>query len=216
MTTNLIARGNDHYPKNILNRLGSDSPSCLYALGNLSILDNRLIGLVCSVQCPGSIVIKTFDAVRELRDQEIVMAGGFHSPMEKECLDILLNGKHPVVLCPARSLKNLRIGQKSRQALKEGRLLIISPFAETIRRTTSQQAIQRNDLVAALSDVLLVPYASPGGKTWTTVNKALSWGQPIFTFLDNHNAELFDAGARIFQSIPNHQSCYKETILTFL
>ena len=143
-------------------------------------------------------MIKTFDAVRELRDQEIVMAGGFHSPMEKECLDILLNGKHPVVLCPAKSVKNLRIGRKARQALKEGRLLIISPFAETIRRTTSQQAIQRNDLVAALSDSLLVPYASPGGKTWTTVHKALSWGQPIFTFLDGHNAELFNAGAQKF------------------
>ena len=124
------------------------------------------------------------------------MAGGFHSPMEKECLDILLNGKHPVVLCPAKSVKNLRIGRKARQALKEGRLLIISPFAETIRRTTSQQAIQRNDLVAALSDSLLVPYASPGGKTWTTVHKALSWGQPIFTFLDGHNSDLLRSGAR--------------------
>ncbi len=198
MITDYIERGNDHYPESILNRLGNDSPSCLYALGNLSILDNRLMGLVCSVQCPGSVVIQTFDAVKELRDQEIVMAGGFHSPMEKECLDILLGGKQPVILCPAKSLRNLSIGKKARQALKEGRLLIMSPFAETFRRTTFQQAIQRNDLVAALSDALLVPYASPNGKTWSTINRALSWGQPIFTFPDNHNAELFNIGALEF------------------
>jgi len=198
LTTDCIERGNDNFPKNIINRLGNDSPPCLYVLGNLSILDNHLMGLVCSVQCPGSVVIKTFDAVRKLREQEIVMAGGFHSPMEKECLDILLNGKHPVVLCPARSLKNLHIGQKARQALKEGRLLIMSRFAETILRTTSQQAIQRNDLVAALSDSLLVPYASPGGKTWTTVDRALSWDQPVYSFPDNHNAELLNAAAQKF------------------
>lgn len=198
MTTDYIERGNDNYPKNIINRLGNDSPPCLYVLGNLSILDNRLLGLACSVQCPGSIVIKTFDAVRALRDSGVVVIGGFHSPMEKECLDILLGGKQSVVLCPAKSLRNLRIGQKARQALKEGWLLILSPFAETIRRTTSQQAIQRNDLVAALSHALLVPYASPGGKTWTTIKKALFWNQPVYTFPDGHNSELFIAGAQEF------------------
>lgn len=61
------------------------------------------MGLICSVQCPGSIVIKTFDAVRELRDSGIVVAGGFHSPMEKECLDFLLRGEQPVIVCPANS-----------------------------------------------------------------------------------------------------------------
>ncbi|HQX52209.1 MAG TPA: hypothetical protein PLR25_19980 [Planctomycetaceae bacterium] len=35
--------------------------------------------------------MKTFDAIRELRDTGVVVAGGFHSPMERECLDFLDN-----------------------------------------------------------------------------------------------------------------------------
>jgi hypothetical protein len=46
-------------------------------------------------------VIATYDAIRELRDAGVIVAGGFHSPMEGECLDFLLCGAQPVVLCPA-------------------------------------------------------------------------------------------------------------------
>ena len=57
--------------------------------------------IICSVSCPGGVVIKTYDAVRELRDAGVFVAGGFHSPVERGCLDFLLRGAQPVVLCPA-------------------------------------------------------------------------------------------------------------------
>jgi hypothetical protein len=65
----------------------------LHRIGDEAILRQKCMGLICSVRCPGSIVIKTFDAIRELRDAGIIVAGGFHSPMEKECLDFLLRGQ---------------------------------------------------------------------------------------------------------------------------
>jgi hypothetical protein len=68
------------------------SNSDLHGLGDRTVLRHPCLALICSVQCPGSVVIKTFDAIRELRDAGIVAAGGFHSPMEKECLEFLLRG----------------------------------------------------------------------------------------------------------------------------
>jgi hypothetical protein len=69
--------------------LGLDSHrwESLHCIGNRDILSQKCLALICSIQCLGSVVIKTFDAIRELRDAGIVVVGGFHSPMERECLD---------------------------------------------------------------------------------------------------------------------------------
>jgi HEPN domain-containing protein len=34
----------------------------------------------------------------------VTVVGGFHAPMERECLTILLRGAQPVILCPARNI----------------------------------------------------------------------------------------------------------------
>jgi predicted Rossmann fold nucleotide-binding protein DprA/Smf involved in DNA uptake len=141
-------------------------------------------------------VLKTFDTIRALRDAGVTVVGGFLSPMEQDCLDILLRGNQPIILCPARGLKGLRLGPKVRQAVDEGRLLVLSAFADNIRHTTAAQAVARNNMVAALSDALLVSYAAPGGKTWTTVHTTLKRKQPVFTFDVEDNAALLEAGAQ--------------------
>jgi len=127
------------------------------------------------------------------------MIGGFLSPMEQDCLDILLRGKQPIILCPARGLKGLRLGEKARQAVEEGRLLVLSAFDESVRNTTTAQAVWRNNLVAAFADSLFVPHAAPGGKTWSTVHAALKRNQPVFTFDVSDNADLLESGARPFE-----------------
>jgi predicted Rossmann fold nucleotide-binding protein DprA/Smf involved in DNA uptake len=165
-------------------------------MGDPAILRHRLLGFICSIQCPGSIVIKTLDAIRMLRDAGVTVVGGFHSPMEKECLDILLRGNQPVILCAAKGLVGLRIGQTPREAVKDGRLLIVSPFAANVRRTTPARAIQRNDLVAALADALLVPYVAPGGKAWTAARNALARRQTVYTSAGEENSSLISSGAK--------------------
>jgi predicted Rossmann fold nucleotide-binding protein DprA/Smf involved in DNA uptake len=165
-------------------------------MGDPAILRHRLLGFICSIQCPGSIVIKTLDAIRMLRDAGVTVVGGFHSPMEKECLDILLRGNQPVILCAAKGLVGLRIGQTPREAVKDGRLLIVSPFAANVRRTTPVRAIQRNDLVATLADALLVPYVAPGGKAWTAARNALARRQTVYTFAGEENSSLISSGAK--------------------
>ena len=173
----------------------------LFSLGNQNLLKHHLLGLICSIQCPGSIVIQTFDAMRELRDAGVVVIGGFHSPMERECLDILLRGSQPVILCAAKRLRGLRLGAAARKALKGGRILVITPFGDQVKRTTAAQAIQRNELVAALAVAMLIPYAAPGGKTEATAQNVLARGQPLFTFADENNAHLIKAGAAAYELV---------------
>jgi hypothetical protein len=88
---------------------------------------------------------------------------GFHSPLERQCLDILLRGKQPIVMALARGLGVLRLTATQRKALDDGRLTIVSPFAETEKRVTADTACQRNRFVAALADEVVFAYIAPGG-----------------------------------------------------
>lgn len=164
-------------------------------LGQASILRLPIVALICSVQCPGSVVIKTFDAIRELRDAGIVVAGGFHSPMEKECLEFLLRGKQPIVVALARGLGPLRLPPAWRAALEAERLLIVSPFGDDVRRINLNRAEERNNFVATLAGAVLIPHASSQGKTEATANCVIQRGQSLFTFDDEANSRLLALGA---------------------
>lgn len=189
-----------HYPPILHERMSSNLPPALYALGDCGILRNRLLGLICSIQCPGSIIIKTFDTIRRLRDAGVTLIGGFHSPMERECLDLLLRGTQPVVLCAAKGLRGVRIGQSARKALREDRLLLLSPFSMEVRWTTSSQASERNKLVTVMAEAVLVPYAAPAGRTWDAACSALGRDQKVFALDDEANSHLFARGFRACQS----------------
>lgn len=194
MTPQSVKLARDELPANLRDGMSALSLTCLHAVGDLAALHARMLGLICSIRCPGSIVIKAFDAIRALRENGVVVIGGFHSPMERECLDILLRGDQPVVLCAARSVHGLKIGQRARSALDEGRLLLLSPFDKGVRRTTKANAILRNQLVAAFAEAVFVPHAAPGGKTWEIVEAACNRNQRVYSLEDQQNAKLIESG----------------------
>jgi len=196
MHTQCLEQTDRAFPGVLRDRLGAAAPARLYAMGDPGLIAAQALGFVCSIQCPGSVILKTFEAMRSLRDAGVTVVGGFHSPMERECLDILLRGSQPVVACPARCLASLRLGPAARRALTEGRLAVVSPFPIEVRRTTAAQAVLRNDIVAALADDLFVPHAAPAGKTWAAVRAALDRQQAVWTFPVADNAALLRAGAR--------------------
>jgi len=142
----------------------SGSVGVIAVRGDHAALRGRKLALFSSVKCPGDIILKTFDLAQHLRDQGVTVIGGFHSPMEQECLRILLRGKQPVIWCPARSIDGMVIRRDLRPPLDDGRLLILSPFEEKHRRQTAELAAIRNRFVAAVADAIFIAYASPGGK----------------------------------------------------
>lgn len=168
-------------------------PQELWVAGPLSLLASQKIGFFCSSQCPGSIVLKTFDAITKMRDEGHVLMGGFHSVMEWECLRILLRGQQPVTWVPARSIVGMRLRPELQPAFKDGQLLILSPFAPTPAkaRVTAALAHQRNRFVGALADRIFVPHAAPGSRTLTICRELSDRGKQIVSIDDPLNNELF-------------------------
>lgn len=169
------------------------------AIGNLAILKKRLLGFFCSTRCPGEVILRTYDLTRALRNAGIAVISGFHSPMEKESLSLLLRGTQSVIICPARSLERMRIPAEWKAPLTEGRLLLLSPFTGNNRRPTVGLAEKRNEFVATLADEIFVAHAAPGSKTEHFCRDVLSWGKPLLTLESDENASLIARGARPVQ-----------------
>jgi predicted Rossmann fold nucleotide-binding protein DprA/Smf involved in DNA uptake len=182
------------YPAAIAEASGVPPP--IAAHGNLDLLHSRPLALFCSIKCPGDIILGTYDLIRALRDAGVPMIGGFHSPMEKECLRLLLRGTQPVVICPARSLDSMRVPTAWKGPLAAGRLLILSPFKKNQRHMTAEMARTRNAFVAALADQILVAHAEPGGKLEAFFLQLLSCNKHLWTLASNENKHLVGSGAR--------------------
>ncbi len=99
----------------------------LKVIGHASILGKKMTGLLCSQNCPGELILKGFDTVKEIREKQMTVISGFHSPIEKEAFRILQRGTQPIVLCLARNIETYQIPRAFKPLITNGSLLIIAP-----------------------------------------------------------------------------------------
>lgn len=195
MNTTDLHKGDPSYPITLRTYLCDDAPECITALGDLSILQKKPLALFCSVKCPGSLILKTYDLVQQLRQSGATIIGGFHTPMERECLNILMRGMQPIIVCPARNIDGMRIPSAWKSPIDEG----LSPFNQKHRRITAALGEKRNEFVAAIADKIFVAHAMPGGKTERFCRKVISWGKTLLAFDCKENTHLIPMGARTVQ-----------------
>jgi hypothetical protein len=201
----IIRRSDQACPSALIATSGLGDCAELWSMGPIDVLASRPIGFCCSSQCPGSIVLKTFDAITKMRNEDQVLMGGFHSVMEWECLRILLRGRQPVIWVPARSIVGMRLKLELQPAFKDGRLLILSPFAPTPAhaRVTAALAQQRNRFVGALADRIFVPHAAPGSRTLALCGELHQAGRKIVTVQDPQNSPLELLSPEYMEHPPN-------------
>jgi predicted Rossmann fold nucleotide-binding protein DprA/Smf involved in DNA uptake len=158
--------------------------------------DHNRLGLICSQKCPGDVILKTDGFARLVRGSGITIVSGFHSPIEKDCLPILLRGADPIVIVQAHKLSISRLAKEWQKAIAAKRLLLLSPFGDKDKRVTSEIAAERNRFVAAISDEVLVPYAAPGSRTEALAFDLLKSGKQVYTFSERPGL-LLEAGATV-------------------
>jgi predicted Rossmann fold nucleotide-binding protein DprA/Smf involved in DNA uptake len=172
------------------------SPPTLTAIGELALLQKPALAMFCSVKCPGDLVLKTYDLSQSFRDAGVYVISGFHSPIEKECLGLLMQGTQPVMHCLARSLEGMRLSPKQKAAIELGRLLLLSPFPAKKRRATMAQAEVRNRVVGAIAAAVFITYATPDGKTEAFAQELAVQGKPMLTFESEKTQNLLTLGAK--------------------
>ena len=137
----------------------------MMAFGNTSLLEREKIGFLASRRVPPEAVMRCLDWATRMRDQGVCVMGGFQSPLERDVLTLLLQGKQPVIWVLARKLWTLRgVPKAYRAAIEEGRLLIVSPVSQSIRRVDAQSAEVRNRFVLEHSDRHVFGSLDPNGQ----------------------------------------------------
>ncbi len=175
----------------------------VYVVGDAAILERPKLALFCSVKCPGKLILETYDLAKRFRNEGVLVISPFHSPMEQECLRILLRSPHPVIWALARGIYR-QIPSKPvdcRKAVTEDRLIMVTPFPETVRHITAETATTRNRLVAGMADAVVIAHAAPGSKMEDLCRDVLSTGKPLYTFDHPANAGILATGARRIEDL---------------
>ena len=173
-----ITASEGSWPGEINQRLGRSAPSRLWTTGNLAILSEHKLALFSSVDCPPDVAESARNAIHNLTNTERAFISGFHSPVEKDCLRMFLESEKNVIISVAHSLEQMRVPTEWYDSLDKGRLLIVSRFERT-RRADKHTTRQRNELVAALANEVLIFHASPGGAIARVADLINCWQIPM-------------------------------------
>ncbi|MBU4479021.1 MAG: DNA-binding protein [Candidatus Omnitrophica bacterium] len=140
------------------------------SLGNKELLKLRKTAFLCSREIPASVVLKCYDWAIEQRDQGNCVISGFHSKIEKDVFHYLLAGIQPIILVLARGMKE-RIEPELKKAIESGRLLIVTPFVNSVKYVSAKTAEKRNRFMIELADEIIIGFARKGGMIERIVNQ---------------------------------------------
>jgi hypothetical protein len=125
-------------------------------LGNTSLLDRYLVAFFASRSSTAEIAERALRWAGNICQTDKVVISGFHSPLEKEVLRVLLEHKHPVIVALGRALYK-KVPLYLQSELDEGRLLFVS-FRDYSRHSWESSEI-RNWKAAGLADeVYFTPF----------------------------------------------------------
>ena len=163
-------------PPPLLRRLlPEQTPQAWVGVGNPALLEEPLLGLLVSRQCPSHAMLQTIDRIPQWIAEGRIILSGFHSPLEQQALRSLLRRKGRAVKLLARGLStSYRVPRASPEealALKDDRLLVLSPFPPKTRRTTRATSLQRNRLLLALATEVVVPHQAKGSPLVTLLEE---------------------------------------------
>lgn len=140
--------------------------------GNKGLLDRHLVAFFASRTSPPEALDLARRWAHEIAKTDKVVISGFHSPIERAVLDILLAHNCSIVVALGRSLYR-NIPEYLREAYSENRVLFVS-FRD-LSRQNSVSSQMRNWCVADIAEeTVFAPYLS--SSQLSTLHHYLSGG----------------------------------------
>ena len=163
----VMSRADADYPRRLKKRLGEDAPPVLYGCGNTAILHSGGLAVVGSRNVDDTLVEYTKDVGRLTAEaQHTVISGGARG-IDQAAMRGALEAGGKVAGALANGLEKAVMHREHRDALMNGRLVLICPYDPAVRFHVGH-AMQRNKLIYALSDAALVVNSDyEKGGTWT-------------------------------------------------
>lgn len=170
----VIGRADLSYPRRFKQRLKRSAPPLLYACGNLELLQGPPALAVVGSRSTHEALLQKAEAVGALAAESgVVIASGAAKGVDETAMLASLAAGGCAIGVVADSLEKVSTRPMWRQALMEGRLLLLSSEPPSARFQV-WRAMGRNKLIYALADAALVVSSAKGeGGTWAGATEQL-------------------------------------------
>jgi predicted Rossmann fold nucleotide-binding protein DprA/Smf involved in DNA uptake len=197
----IISRSDADYPARYKKHLKDKAPPLLFGVGNRSLLKGGGLGIVGSRNVDQAGEAFTRQAAELCAYNRMPVVSGGARGVDQISMNAALDAGGVTIGVLAENLLKKSVERSARQAIADGRLLLLSPYHPNARFTVGT-AMGRNKLIYAMSDYGLVVSAEhKKGGTWAGAEEELKRENalPVFVRIGNDtpqgNSKLLDLGA---------------------
>lgn len=199
----IVSRADGAYPRKIKHRLKEDAPPVFYGCGEISLLEKGGLAVVGSRHVDDELVSYTESVGRmSATAQRMIISGGAKG-IDQAAMRGALDSGGTVAGVMADSLERAALARDNREALMDGRLVLMSPYDPAAGFNVGH-AMQRNKIIYALADAALVVTSDfQKGGTWTGAIEQLERLRYVPLFVRNGaNAGKGNAALQHHGAIP--------------
>ena len=177
----VISRADDDYPRRVKRRLKHDSPAVLYGCGDRSLLGTRGLAIVGSRDVDELLLEYSRCVAAQVANAGGIVVSGGARGVDRAAMNGALESGGVVAGVLAGDLEKAVVHRQHRDLLKDGRLVLVSPYDPSARFNVGH-AMQRNKTIYALADAALVVDATvDSGGTWAgAVEQLRRYPTPVY------------------------------------
>jgi len=204
----VLSRQDERYPCRLKERLKHLAPALLYGCGELTLLETGGVAIVGSRDIDEAAITFTRELGEACARQQLTVVSGGARGVDQYAMLAALEAGGKVAGVMADSLARASTAANARDAIREGRLTLLSPFDPEAGFNVGN-AMSRNKLIYALADCgVVVSSGYNEGGTWSGAIEQIDRLKlvPIFvrdtTGVPEGNGRLLKHGALPFPSQP--------------
>lgn len=171
----VVDRQHPNYPKAVKAQLKHKCPALFFGVGNIELLGNPSVGFVGSRDCNEEDIAVTQRYVEKVNQNGFQVVSGAAKGIDSEAMLASINNGNTAVGIVADSLFRASGSGQWRQALRNNRLALISPFYPEAG-FTPKNAMARNKFIYMLSRSTMVVCSAEKGGTWEGAKEDLKHG----------------------------------------
>jgi len=183
----IISRSDPDYPARYKRHLKNKSPPLLFGVGNRSLLTGGGLGIVGSRNVDQTAEAFTRQVAEHCAYNRMLVVSGGARGVDQISMNAALEAGGFTIGFLADNLLKKSVERSSRQAIFDGRLLLLSPYHPNAHFNVGL-AMNRNKLIYAMSDYVLVVSAEhKKGGTWAGAEEELKRENAMPVFVRNGN-----------------------------
>ncbi len=186
----MINREEDLYPQKLCVVLGSKAPQTIYYKGNLSILEDKAVGFCGSRHASSKGLETAEDCATQIAAEGITVISGYAAGVDMQAHRAALESGGNTVMVLPEGIEHFRIKRDLKDIWDWSRVLVISHFPPNAV-WQAYRAMDRNNIIVALSDAMIVIEAGERGGTIEAGRSTLRLHRPLYV------AEYEDMGTAL-------------------